>query len=285
MSKESKLGTFFSRDGWNKICVDFVQKSGLNYDKKQLKNHWDNTKQDWKVWYTLITSYTGLGWDNIKNTVSVSDEWWDEYLKANPDAIKYRYKGLENFDELTSLFKKGYATGKNAWAPSEGSLPNDSTGPCQTQSSQSEENIIQIDPEVQVEEPNKAAKPNQTKNGVGDTAGVRCHKRARDEFPPPKHSRKVSSAANMDMYLSRICETVEAMGARSENTMQECINILNEMCEVPKGSELYLFACRLFLKKEQRDLFIALGNSELRFLWLQDEKAQYDRTINRIYSI
>ncbi|KAI3445218.1 hypothetical protein Pfo_001883 [Paulownia fortunei] len=202
--------------------------------------------------------------------VSASDEWWDEYLKANPDAIKYRYKGLENFDELTSLFKEGYATGKNAWAPSEGSLPNDSTGPY---------------PEVQVEEPNKAAKPNQTKNGVGDTAGVRRHKRARDEFPPPKHSRKVSSAVNMDMYLDRICETVEAMGARSENTMQECINILNEICEVPKGSELYLFACRLFLKKEQRDLFIALGNSELRFLWLQDEKAQYDRTINRIYSI
>ncbi|KAI3451700.1 hypothetical protein Pfo_008365 [Paulownia fortunei] len=237
MSKGSKLWTFFSRDGWNKICVNFVQKSGLNYDKKQLKNYWDNTKQDWK---------------------------------ANPDAIKYRYKGLENFDELTSLFKEGYATGKNAWAPSEGSLPNDSTGPYL---------------EVQVEEPNKAAKPNQTKNGVGDTAGVRRHKRARDEFPPPKHSRKVSSAANMDLYLSRICETVEAMGARSENTMQECINILNEMCEVPKGSELYLFACRLFFKKEQRNLFITLGNSELRFLWLQDEKAQYDRTINRIYSI
>ena len=65
-----------------------------------------------------------------------------------------------------------------------------------------EENTLQIDPEVQVEEPNKAAKPNQTKNRVGDTAGVRRHKRARDEFPPPKYSRKVSSAANMDGYVS-----------------------------------------------------------------------------------
>ncbi|KAI3445097.1 hypothetical protein Pfo_001762 [Paulownia fortunei] len=239
---------FFSRDGWNKICVDFVQKTSLNYNKKQLKNHWDNTKQDWKVWYKLITLDIGLGWDNIKNTILICN--W-----------------------------------KNAWAPSEGSLPNDSTGPCQTQSSQLEENIIQIDPEVQVEEPNKAVKPNQTKNGGGDTTGVRRHKRARDEFPPPKYSRKVLSAANMDMYLGRICETVEAMGARLENTMQECINILNEMCEVPKGSELYLFACRLFLKNEQRNLFIALGNSELRFLWLKDEKVQHDRTINRIYSI
>ncbi|KAG8379280.1 hypothetical protein BUALT_Bualt07G0072100 [Buddleja alternifolia] len=168
---------------------DEYLQTGLNYDKKQLKNHWDSTKQDWKVWYKLMTFATGLGWDNPKNTVSASDEWWDEYLQANPDAAKFRYKGLENFEELTSLFKEGYATGKNAWALSEGSLPNDSSGPCETQSSK---NMEQVDSDVEV-----------------------CHKRARDlkdEIPPPEHSRKVTAVANIDKYLSCICEIVKAMG-------------------------------------------------------------------------
>ncbi|KAG8388078.1 hypothetical protein BUALT_Bualt02G0087700 [Buddleja alternifolia] len=140
MSKGSKVGTFFSRDGWNKICFDFVQKTCLNDDKKQLKNHWDSTKQDWKVWYKLMTFDTELGWDNLTNT-------------ANPDAANFRYKGLENSEELTSLFKEGYATGKNTWAPSEGSLPNDSSGPCETQPSQNmEQDMMDFDEENEHEE-------------------------------------------------------------------------------------------------------------------------------------
>ncbi|GER29592.1 PIF-like protein [Striga asiatica] len=204
---------------------------------------------------------------------------------VNADTFKFRYNGLDNSDELTSIFKEGYATGKNAWAPSEGSLPNDSIGSCQTQASKSLENKRYVDLEVQGEEPNNVTKSNEMKNDIGNATGASRHKRVRDEFPPSRPSRKVSSAANVDQYLGRICETVEAMGEKSDNTMQECIKILNEMSAIPKGSELYLFACRLFLKREQRDLFIALEDSELQFLWLQDEKAQHDRTFIKIYSL
>ena len=32
-----------------------------NYDRKQLKNHWDNVKKDWQLWDALLRGEIGLG--------------------------------------------------------------------------------------------------------------------------------------------------------------------------------------------------------------------------------
>ncbi|GER27715.1 PIF-like protein [Striga asiatica] len=105
---------------------------------------------------------------NLFKKIVKSKAVWNGYThKVNADAFKFRYKGLDNSDELTSLFKEGYATGKNAWAPSEGSLPNDSIGSCQTQASQSPKNKTYVNLEVQGEEPNNVTKSNKMKMTLG----------------------------------------------------------------------------------------------------------------------
>ncbi|XWS56668.1 hypothetical protein CRYUN_Cryun09bG0105500 [Craigia yunnanensis] len=48
----------------------------------------------------------------------------------------------------------------------------------------------------------------------------------------------------------------------------ECIECLDEM-EVEPGSELYLFALDVFLKKEYREIFLQLKKSSIRIAWLQ----------------
>lgn len=81
---------------------------------KQIKNHWDNTKAEWKVWNKLKEKETGLGWDYVKNTIAASDEWWDEYMQGVPDVAKFRDKGIEHLDLLNALFEGTTATGEAA---------------------------------------------------------------------------------------------------------------------------------------------------------------------------
>lgn len=53
-----------------------------------------------------------------------------------------------------------------------------------------------------------------------------------------------------------------------EYTIGECIECLDAMEEVEQGSDLYLFALDLFLKKEYREIFLQLKKSSLRMSWL-----------------
>ncbi|XP_020235077.1 uncharacterized protein LOC109814947 [Cajanus cajan] len=98
---------------------------GRKYGKSQFRNKWDNLKKEWLIWYKLFGKETGLGWDNVRNTVDASDEWWDKKQMENPLYGKFRYKGLAFANNLTTLFKDVVANEKFSWAPSSGILPND----------------------------------------------------------------------------------------------------------------------------------------------------------------
>ncbi|XP_054782102.1 uncharacterized protein LOC129289368 [Prosopis cineraria] len=88
-----------------------------SYDKKQLKNKWDNLRKDWNIWDKLLNKETGLGWDGEKNTISAPDEWWSQKIKENPEYRKFRYRPLPYVQELTQLFQLVAARGTYLWTP------------------------------------------------------------------------------------------------------------------------------------------------------------------------
>lgn len=74
--------TFLTREGWNNILEAFHSMTGLNYEKTQLKNHWDITKKHWTIWQKLITTET-MKWDPNTRTFGASGQEWDQYLKVS----------------------------------------------------------------------------------------------------------------------------------------------------------------------------------------------------------
>ena len=49
----------------------------------QLKNRWDVTKKEWLLWNSLFDKTgTGLGWDNERGTLSVSNDWWERKIRV-----------------------------------------------------------------------------------------------------------------------------------------------------------------------------------------------------------
>ena len=70
----------FTKTGWKNLVCKFEELSGQKRKKKQLKNKLDNMKKEF-TWFMEFKNYaTGLGWDEAKQTVVCSEEWWAEHL-------------------------------------------------------------------------------------------------------------------------------------------------------------------------------------------------------------
>ncbi|KAF2296210.1 hypothetical protein GH714_036742 [Hevea brasiliensis] len=100
--KGNRPGTHFTKEGWKNIGESLYKKAGLRYDKKQIKNHWDATKEQWKIWCELISS--DMKWDPETNTFGASEEDWTEYIHAHPEAAQFRFKELQHLDKLEIIY-------------------------------------------------------------------------------------------------------------------------------------------------------------------------------------
>ncbi|XP_050368997.1 L10-interacting MYB domain-containing protein-like [Argentina anserina] len=78
--RNSKPQSHFTSEGWNTIITSFVEQTGKDYTKKQLKIKWDAIKGEWRLWKDLKNKYTGLGWDSKLNTVVVTEERWSQII-------------------------------------------------------------------------------------------------------------------------------------------------------------------------------------------------------------
>jgi hypothetical protein len=70
----------FTTTGWKNLVLKFAEKSGDKRTKKQLKNKIDALKKDYTFFMEFKNLATGLEWDEGKQTVNCSDEWWNEHL-------------------------------------------------------------------------------------------------------------------------------------------------------------------------------------------------------------
>ena len=70
----------FTTTGWNNVVSKFAQKSGDSRTKKQLKNKLDFVKKEYSMFMEFKNYATGLGWDEAKQTIVCSQEWWDKHL-------------------------------------------------------------------------------------------------------------------------------------------------------------------------------------------------------------
>lgn len=57
---------------------------------------------------------SGMGWDEGTQRPTCSNDVWNTYVKANPNALKFRTKGLRNYIQLAELLEGRQATGEYA---------------------------------------------------------------------------------------------------------------------------------------------------------------------------
>ncbi|ESW35504.1 hypothetical protein PHAVU_001G240000 [Phaseolus vulgaris] len=225
----NKPGTHFTKEGWKNIMESFYAKTGLNYGRLQLKNHWDSTKEQWKIWCKLIgTSY--MKWDSYKLKFEASEEDWSNYLEENPEASQFRVKGLQFTEILEAIFNGTTTTVTGETEPT-------------AQQRKSDDSVVTFP--FHTKEPDTANFDEKTE----------CHCDAvasRNGVSIQKNTSAVSSTEDKCNY-----------------SIGQCIECLDRMEEIEQGSDLYMFALDVFLKQEYREIFLQLKTANLRISWLQ----------------
>ena len=76
-------------------------------------------------------------------------------------------------------------------------------------------------------------------------------------------------------HLDRIAEAVENKKStkKDDTSITEAIELLRNNTAIPRKSELYMLATKLFLKKQNREMFAALKDDpEVQIEWLKEMK-------------
>ncbi|KAK5818002.1 hypothetical protein PVK06_022932 [Gossypium arboreum] len=57
---------------------------------------------------------SGFGWDEYRQLVVAEDAVWNSYLNSHKEAVQFRHWSFPYYDQLTTIYAKDRATGKDA---------------------------------------------------------------------------------------------------------------------------------------------------------------------------
>ena len=97
------------------------------------------------------------------------------------------------------------------------------------------------------------------------------HNKEPDILKPVKKTELLCDAVELRgaVMMQKRMEMVPSTQVKPTYSIGECIDCLDGMEEVVQGSDLYLFALDIFLKKDYREVFLQLKNPSVRIAWLQ----------------
>ncbi|PPS15328.1 hypothetical protein GOBAR_AA05251 [Gossypium barbadense] len=102
--------------------VDLHNAGTFNADKgfkaeKVLPNAIIKTlKRDWSIVYDMLSGKNngGFGWDEHRQLIVAEDAVWNSYINSHKEAAQFRHRSFPYYDQLTAIYAKDRATGKDA---------------------------------------------------------------------------------------------------------------------------------------------------------------------------
>ncbi|KAE8684177.1 Zeta-carotene desaturase [Hibiscus syriacus] len=225
------------------VGCNFNKETGKEYEKSQLKNRWDLLKKEWKLWKQLKGNDTCLGWDPNKNNLDTSEVWWEKKLKIMPEATKFKNGSIdpELENKLDWMFQG--INDDPMFVHTFGLQLIDGTDDDEP-------------PRIEVEEVVVAVEE------------IQMPKKAMVRATPPEEEIPGFGLFSSQQGMST---ATSAKSSSEPYDIPKAIQLLDNMEEeVPKKSQLYYFATKLFLNKDKRTMFMSLS-TDIRAWWLKME--------------
>lgn len=77
----NRKNNYFGKKAWKYICDEFYKRTGLKWDKEQLKNRCAVMRRMYVIIKSLLDR-SDFSWDEATGTITASDEVWAEYMKV-----------------------------------------------------------------------------------------------------------------------------------------------------------------------------------------------------------
>ncbi|KAJ0980960.1 hypothetical protein J5N97_009215 [Dioscorea zingiberensis] len=210
----------------------------------------------------------------------------DQKLQELPNAAKFRERGLDHAQKLEFLFRDIGVAGEKPWASSSSNmvpqgdlwLTKIDDGMNETLfeglDESSHDNDVDIDNPVPV-----------SISRAIPCLGVRGKlKKKVSSKSPGKKTKNERIMARLSRKLELICDAVESRSSvtskriesKPENTIEDALAALRSIPEIERGSDLFMLATELFLKKEYREMFLALKDADLQVAFLRRFYLSYE---------
>ncbi|KAI5006136.1 hypothetical protein ZWY2020_033379 [Hordeum vulgare] len=171
----------------------------------------------------------------------------------------FQKAGLQNEDLLAKIFEDLCNTGEDHWSPANGSMP------------QSPRNV---DAEDHGDENEDKESEQEDESPVINNKGKRVGGAIEG-----KGKKSRSGSAIMQYHLKEIVElskksqaAIESIAKQREDasvcTIKDAMTLVTE-CGVVIGTNEHFIASEIFVKKEQREMFMTIPDASARFDWIQ----------------
>ncbi|CAN6334712.1 unnamed protein product [Urochloa humidicola] len=252
VGRGNRTNTYLNALGYEEVQKGFKDRTGIDATKLQLKNKWDKLKEDFKAWKKLKHRQTGAGWNRQNGTIVMDDEWWKKAKEDIPGCGKFRKQPLQHEEELETCFADITNIGTDHWSPRGANL--------------------QMPPLA-----------DETQEGADGGIGEE-HGEDLGDVPtetPPSGKRPARAVQNKGKKLKTgnallIQEAVTSMASSASEYASKregkfSIDQVMEVvlgCGANYGSNEHYIATELFVKKEQREMFMTMPTEEIRLNWL-----------------
>ncbi|KAK9164523.1 hypothetical protein Syun_005425 [Stephania yunnanensis] len=258
----------FSKKAWRYMLEEFHRKTGLKWDKDQLKNRYGVLRRHYTIVKSLLER-EDFTWDESRRMVVANDQVWDEYIKVHPDAEVIRTNGCPIYRQLCIIFSDTKANGNNEnlndlidlerenslllTSPKVASMPIDCGG---------QSTFAQEDSSSSTEDDDDEANE-QTKFQIPTQPGSDHHKRKRALLVNDAMAKAI-----LDMAAASKQRAAMASQGSDRFSITNCIKALDEMQEV--DDHIYYVALDLFESANARETFLSLKMNR-RLIWLKSK--------------
>uniref|UniRef100_A0A5B7AUX4 Myb/SANT-like domain-containing protein n=1 Tax=Davidia involucrata TaxID=16924 RepID=A0A5B7AUX4_DAVIN len=251
VQRGNRQNNSFGKKAWKYMCDEFYKKTGLKWDKEQLKNRYAVLRKQHVIVKSLLDQ-SDFKWDEATGAIMAMDEVWDRYIMEHPDAEIIRSGGCPIYKQLCTIFSEmGTDEEYNGLAEHKEGTPY--LIPCPEPLS-----TFQMVPSLKSEE----------EAGMADDE---------DKFqpiiPPSTGGRKRARKGIDDVIVNALSEMAAASKLRAVAIKQhndrfsitDCVKALDEMQGVDE--QVYYAALDLFNNPNAREIFLSL-KVDKRLTWL-----------------
>ncbi|XP_057784187.1 L10-interacting MYB domain-containing protein-like [Salvia miltiorrhiza] len=237
--KGNKSSKSFSKKGWKFICDNFRIQTGYWWDNEQLKSRYIALRKQYTS-VTLLLDQSDFSWDEATGAIMASNEAWDRYIKAHPDAEMLRTIGCPIYNHLRTIFAEPVTNGTQ-----------------QNGSTMDEQGISAscVSPQhLAVKE--EQLSPSESEKYVD----LASRKRGRKGF------EAAIARGIMEMAAAAKLRAEAIKTFHGKFSISDCVKALDELQGI--SDQVYLAALDLFSNRNARETFLTL-KIDKRLIWLQ----------------
>ncbi|KAM3253577.1 hypothetical protein ACQJBY_047580 [Aegilops geniculata] len=245
---------------FEEVALQFKVRTGLDYTSNQMKNKWDKLKADYALFKKLKLKETGGGWDFVLNTVKQDKEWWKKAKIDLKGCGKFQKRGLRNEENLSIMFEDITSDGTDHWNPSTGIPPSSSAAIPDTIDIEAITDVDLLeDPQVPPS-PAMPPSPSMPPSPFVPSTKKRLGKTIDDKHKKPRTAQVMQDEITQIKIIAKESqETVQSFIKNDDAT--SVASTMNEVLAlgILEGSDEHYIATELFIKREQREMFLHMG--------------------------